>query len=53
MLTLLALGIRNIYIGPTLPKFLSSNVLGILVEKFQLHPITTPEEDMKAILGNN
>lgn len=53
LLTLLALGIRNIYIGPTLPKFLSSNVLGILVEKFQLHPITTPEADMKAILGNN
>ena len=53
LLTLLALGIRNIYIGPSLPKFLSNNVLSILVEKFQLHPITTPEADMKAILGNN
>lgn len=53
LLTLLALGIRNIYIGPTLPKFFSSNVLNILVEKFQLHPITTPEADMKAILGAN
>lgn len=51
LLTLLALGIRNIYIGPTLPKFFSSNVLNILVDKFQLHPITTPEEDLKAILG--
>ena len=51
LLTLLALGIRNIYIGPSLPKFFSSNVLNILVEKFQLHPITTPEADMKAILG--
>lgn len=51
LLTLLALGIRNIYIGPSLPKFLSSNVLNILVEKFNIHPITTPEEDMKAILG--
>lgn len=51
LLTLLSLGIRNIYIGPTLPKFLSNNVLGILVEKFNLHPITTPEADMKAILG--
>lgn len=51
LLTLLALGIRNIYIGPSLPKFFSNNVLSILVEKFQLHPITTPEEDMKAILG--
>ncbi|MCF0155381.1 MAG: hydroxylamine reductase, partial [Veillonella sp.] len=51
LLTLLALGIKNIYIGPSLPKFLSSNVLNILVDKFQLHPITTPEADMKAILG--
>jgi len=51
LLTLLALGITNIYIGPTLPKFFSSNVLNILVEKFKLHPITTPEADLKAILG--
>ncbi|HEX3026226.1 MAG TPA: hydroxylamine reductase [Clostridia bacterium] len=51
LLTLLALGIRNIYIGPTLPAFLSSNVLGLLVEKFGLKPITTPEDDLKAILG--
>lgn len=51
LLTLLALGIRNIYIGPSLPKFFSSNVLNILVEKFQLHPITTPEADLKEILG--
>ncbi len=51
LLTLLALGIKNIYIGPSLPKFFSSNVLNILVDKFQLHPITTPEEDLKAILG--
>jgi hydroxylamine reductase len=51
LLTLLALGIKNIYIGPSLPAFLSGNVLNILVEKFNLHPITTPEEDLKAILG--
>lgn len=51
LLTLLALGIKNIYIGPSLPAFLSSNVLGILVDKFGLKPITTPEEDLKAILG--
>lgn len=51
LLTLLALGIKNIYIGPSLPAFLSGNVLGILVEKFNLHPITTPEQDLKAILG--
>lgn len=50
LLTLLALGIKNIYIGPSLPAFLSPNVLNILVSKFDLHPITTPEEDLKAIL---
>lgn len=51
LLTLLSLGIRNIYIGPTLPAFLSSNVLNVLVDKFNLKPITTPEADLKAILG--
>lgn len=51
LLTLLALGIKNIYIGPSLPAFLSSNVLNILVDKFGLKPISTPEEDLKAILG--
>lgn len=51
LLTLLALGIKNIYVGPTIPAFFSSNVLGVLVEKFGLRPITTPDEDLKAILG--
>lgn len=51
LLTLLALGIKNIYIGPTLPAFLSGNVLNILVEKFNLKPISTPEDDIKAILS--
>ena len=51
LLTLLALGIQNIYIGPSLPAFLSGNVLNILVEKFNLKPISTPAEDLKAILG--
>ncbi|MBU2701780.1 hydroxylamine reductase [Sporomusaceae bacterium BoRhaA] len=51
LLTLLALGIKNIYIGPSLPAFLSSNVLNILVEKFNLTPISTPEQDLKKILG--
>jgi hydroxylamine reductase len=51
LLTLLSLGIRNIYIGPSLPAFLSEDVLGVLVEKFGLRPITTPEADLKAILG--
>ena len=51
LLTLLALGIKNIYIGPSIPAFFSENVLNVLVEKFNLTPITTPEEDLKKILG--
>ncbi len=51
LLTLLALGIKNIYLGPTLPAFISSNVLQVLVEKFDIKPISTPEKDLKAILG--
>lgn len=51
LLTLLSLGIKNIYIGPSLPAFFSPTVLNVLVEKFDLHPITTPEADLKAILG--
>lgn len=51
LLTLLALGIKNIYLGPTLPVFISSNVLQVLVEKFAIKPISTPEADLKAILG--
>lgn len=50
LLTLLSLGIKNIYIGPSLPAFFSDTVLSVLVEKFELHPITTPEEDLKRIL---
>lgn len=51
LLTLLHLGIRNIRLGPTLPAFISPNVLNFLVENFNIAPITTPEEDLKAILG--
>jgi len=51
LLSLLYLGIKNIYIGPSLPAFLSPNVLNILVDKFALHPITTAEEDLKTILS--
>ncbi len=51
LLTLLALGIKNIYVGPSIPAFFSSNVLNVLVEKFGLKPISTPEADLKAILG--
>ncbi len=51
LLTLLSLGIKNIYLGPSLPAFISPNVLKVLVEKFDIKPISTPEADMKAILG--
>ena len=51
LLTLLSLGIKNIYIGPSLPAFLSEGVLKTLVEQYNLHPITTPEQDLKAILA--
>lgn len=49
LLTLLSLGIRNIYIGPSIPAFFSETVLNALVEKFDLHPISTPEQDLAAI----
>ena len=51
LLTLLHLGIKNIRLGPTLPAFISPNVLNVLVEKYSIAPITTPEEDLKALLG--
>ncbi|OQA62699.1 MAG: Hydroxylamine reductase [Spirochaetes bacterium ADurb.Bin269] len=51
LLTLLSLGIKNIYLGPTLPAFVSSNVLKVLVEKWNVTPISTPEADLKKILG--
>lgn len=51
LLTLLHLGIKNIRLGPSLPAFLSPNVLQILVEKYNIQPITTPEKDLQDILG--
>ncbi len=51
LLTLLHLGIKNIKLGPTLPAFLSKNVLNYLVEHFAIAPVTTPEADLKEILG--
>lgn len=50
LLTLLHLGIKDIFIGPTLPAFISPNVLKILVENYNISPISTPEEDLKKIL---
>lgn len=51
LLTLLHLGIKDIYLGPTLPAFVSPAVLNFLVENFNISPISTPEEDLKKILG--
>ncbi|MDP3182211.1 MAG: hydroxylamine reductase [Desulfobaccales bacterium] len=51
LLTLLHLGIKNMRLGPSLPAFISPNVLDVLVKNFNIKPITTPDEDLKAILG--
>ncbi len=51
LLTLLHLGIKNIRLGPSLPAFITPNVLDVLVKNFNIMPISTPEEDLKAILG--
>jgi hydroxylamine reductase len=50
LLTLLSLGVKNIYIGPSLPAFVSPGVLNTLVGEFGLTPISTPEADMKKML---
>ena len=51
LLSLLYLGIKDIRLGPSLPAFISSNILNVLVEKFNIMPIKTADEDLKAILG--
>jgi hydroxylamine reductase len=51
LLTLLHLGIKNIRLGPSLPAFISPTVLDVLVKNFNIMPISTPDEDLKAILG--
>ena len=51
LLTLLFLGIKDIRLGPTLPAFITPNVLDVLVKNFNIMPISTPDEDLKAILG--
>lgn len=51
LLTLLHLGIQHILLGPTLPAFLSPNVLRILVENYHIAPISTPEADLAKLLG--
>ena len=51
LLALLALGVKNIHLGPTLPAFLSPNVAKVLVEQFNIAGITTPQDDLKAFFG--
>jgi hydroxylamine reductase len=51
LLTLFYLGIKNIKLGPTLPAFVTPNILNVLVEKYNIKPITTPDQDLKEILG--
>ncbi len=51
LLSLLYLGVRNIRIGPSLPAFITPNVLKVLVEKFNMMPIKTADEDLESILN--
>jgi hydroxylamine reductase len=51
LLTLLFLGIKDIRLGPSLPAFITPNILNFLVEKFNIMPISTPDADLAAILG--
>jgi hydroxylamine reductase len=51
LLTLLYLGIKNMRLGPSLPAFITPNVLKVLADNYGIKPITTPDEDIKAILG--
>ena len=51
LLTLLYLGVKNIFLGPSLPAFISPDILKFLSENYNLTPISTPEEDLKRILG--
>ncbi|GIW49155.1 MAG: hypothetical protein KatS3mg079_631 [Caloramator sp.] len=48
--TYLSLGIKNIYLGPSLPAFISPDVLQVLIDKFNIKPISTPDDDLKVIL---
>jgi hydroxylamine reductase len=52
LLTLLYLGVKNIKLGPSLPAFISPNILKVLVDNFNIQPISTPDQDLKMILGN-
>lgn len=51
LLTLLSLGIKNIRLGPSLPAFITPNILKVLINKFNIQPISSPEEDLKNLLA--
>ena len=51
LLTLLYLGIKDIRLGPSLPAFITPNILKVLVNKFNIMPITNPDKDLNSILG--
>ncbi len=51
LLSLLALGVKNIYLGPSLPAFVSPDILNLLVKEYGIRPVSTPAADLKAILG--
>lgn len=51
LLTMLYLGLKDIRLGPSLPAFVTPNILQVLVEKFNIMPISTPDDDLKVILG--
>jgi hydroxylamine reductase len=51
LLTLFYLGIKNTRLGPSLPAFISPNVLKVLVKNFGIRPITAADKDLKAILA--
>jgi len=50
LLSLLYLGIKDIRLGPSLPAFITPNIFKVLVDKFNIMPIKTPDEDLKAIM---
>lgn len=51
LLTMLYLGLKNIHLGPTLPAFVTPNILQVLVDKFDIKAVSTPDKDLEAILG--
>jgi hydroxylamine reductase len=51
LLALLALGVKDIHLGPTLPAFLSPNIVNVLVKNFGIAGITTVKDDLENLIG--